>query len=130
MMKEIEVLPPTIVDGVPIPRKVAYVEDGGGGCGCLIAVLAAAVVILAAILGSGCAPTYTVIPADREVVPVKAADAAGEQRTENGACSAEGANLPRLQNAPAGRRMYVEAEEGATGWYVPDATMLELLEAD
>ena len=27
----------------------------------------------------------------------------GERRTENGACSAEGANLPRLQNAPAGR---------------------------
>lgn len=40
MMKKIEMLPPTIVDGVPIPRKVAYVEDlgGGGGCGCLLAI--------------------------------------------------------------------------------------------
>ena len=27
----------------------------------------------------------------------------GEQRTENGACSGEAANLPRPQNAPAGR---------------------------
>ena len=28
----------------------------------------------------------------------------GERKTENGACSGEAANLPRLQNAPAGRR--------------------------
>ena len=74
--------------------------------------------VLAAIFGSGCTPRYTVIPADREVVPVKALRA-GEQRTENG---------ERI--APAGRRIYVEAEEGATGWYVPDATMIELLEAE
>lgn len=107
MMKEIEVLPPTIVDGVPIPRKVAYVEDvGGGGCGCLLAVIAAAVVIFAAILGSGCSPTYTVVAADREVVPVY----------QNGT----------LDN----RKTYIEDEERATGWYVPDATMIELMDAE
>ena len=95
------------------------------GCGLLLGTLVALAV--AAYLLCGCS-TYTVVAADREVVPV-AAVAAGEQRTENGACSGEAANLPRLQNAPAGRRTYVEAEEDATGWYVPDAVMLELLDA-
>ena len=113
MMKKIEVLPPTIVDGVPIPRKVAYVEDvGGDGCGCITAIAIVAfvafVVGLAAIFGSGCAPRYTVVPADREVVPIRAT----------------------VPDAAARRRTYVEDEAAATGWYVPDAVMLELLEAD
>lgn len=101
MMKEIEVLPPTIVDGVPIPRKVAYVEDvGGGGCGCLLTVIAVVAVALAAVF-CGCR-TYTVVAADREVVPV----------------------------APCEDGKFEVTEEGSTGWYVPDAVMLELLEAE
>lgn len=100
-MRQIEVLPPTIVDGVPIPRKVAYVEDvGGGGCGCLLAVIAAVAVALA-VAFCGCS-TYTVVAADREVVPV----------------------------APCEDGRFEVTEEGATGWYVPDALMLELLEAE
>lgn len=49
MMKKIEMLPPTIVDGVPMPRKVAYVEDlgAGGGCGCLLAI---GIPVLAAVI--------------------------------------------------------------------------------
>ena len=101
MMKEIEVLPPTIVDGVPIPRKVAYVEDvGGGGCGCLLTVIAVVAVALAAVF-CGCR-TYTVVAADREVVPV----------------------------APCEDGKFEVTEEGSTGWYVPDAVMLELLDAE
>ena len=101
MMKEIEVLPPTIVDGVPIPRKVAYVEDvGGGGCGCLLTVIAVVAVALAAVF-CGCR-TYTVVAADREVVPV----------------------------APCEDGKFEVTEEGSTGWYVPDAVMLELLGAE
>lgn len=101
MMKEIEVLPPTIVDGVPIPRKVAYVEDvGGGGCECLLTVIAVVAVALAAVF-CGCR-SYTVVAADREVVPV----------------------------APCEDGRFEVTEEGATGWYVPDAVMLELLGAE
>lgn len=101
MMKEIEVLPPTIVDGVPIPRKVAYVEDvGGGGCGCLLTVIAVVAVALAAVF-CGCR-TYTVVAADREVVPL----------------------------APCEDGKFEVTEEGSTGWYVPDAVMLELLDAE
>lgn len=50
MMKKIEELPPMIVDGVPIPRKVAYVEDlgGGSGCGCLLVI--GILVLLAAVI--------------------------------------------------------------------------------
>lgn len=108
MMKEIEVLPPTIVDGVPIPRKVAYVEDvGGGGCGCLLTVIAVVSVALAAVF-CGCS-SYTVVASDREVVPVR------QTVSEEGV---------------AEKRTYVEAEDDATGWYVPDAVMLELLEAE
>ncbi len=108
MMKKIEVLPPTIVDGVPIPRKVAYVEDvGGGGCGCLLTVISVVAVALAAVF-CGCS-SYTVVAADREVVPVKQSNAIEGEVT---------------------RRTYVEAVEDATGWYVPDAVMLELLGAE
>lgn len=52
----------------------------------------------------GCAPRYAVIPADREVIPVK-----------------------QTGDSP---RVYTEASEDATGWYIPDATLLDLLEAD
>ena len=84
-----------------------------------------AVIVL---LFCGCQGYYYVVPSDRELVPV-AAVAAGERRTENGACNAEGANLPRLQSAPAGRRMYVETEgEECTGWYVPNAVLTEWVE--
>lgn len=108
MMKKIEVLPPTIVDGVPIPRKVAYVEDVGvGGCGCLLTVIAVVAVALA-VAFCGCAPRYTVVAADREVVPIRAT----------------------VPDAAANRRTYVEDADAATGWYVPDAVMFELLEAD
>ena len=65
-----------------------------------------ALVSLAACL-QGCAPTYTVVAADREVVPVAPQDP-----------------------DPQGRRVYVEMEDGATGWYVPDSVMVELLDAD
>lgn len=74
------------------------------GCGLVLATLVAFAV--AAFLLFGCT-TYTVLPADREVVPV----------CQNGT----------LED---GRQTYVEAEADATGWYVPDSIMLELLEAD
>ena len=98
--------PPFIIAGnIPIPRREAWhIEEEADGCGCLFAViLVGALVCLAAIFGSGCS-TYTVIPADREAVPVK-------QTGDN-------------------PRVYTEATEDATGWYVPDAVMLELLEAE
>lgn len=72
------------------------------GCALTLAVLGALAFALGAIC-SGCA-TYAVVPADREVIPVK-----------------------QVQDDP---RTYVEAVDGATGWYVPDATMLDLLETD
>lgn len=53
-----------------------------------------------ALLASGCA-TYTVVPADYHAVPVK----------------------------QTGEATYEHAVEDATGWYVPDALMLELLDA-
>ena len=71
--------------------------------------LAAALILgaaLAALALCGCT-TYTVLPADREVVPVAPQDP-----------------------DPQGRRVYVEMEGGATGWFVPDSVMIELLEAD
>ena len=71
--------------------------------------LAAALILgaaLAALALCGCT-TYTVLPADREVVPVAPQDP-----------------------DPQGRRIYVEMEAAATGWFVPDSVMLELLEAD
>lgn len=75
--------------------------------GCSTGLAIAVALAVAAFLLFGCAPTYTVIPADREVVPV----------CQNGT----------LED---GRKTYIETEAAATGWYVPDATMLELLEAD
>lgn len=71
--------------------------------------LAAALILgaaLAALALCGCT-TYTVLPENREVVPVAPQDP-----------------------DPQGRRIYVEMEDGATGWFVPDSVMLELLEAD
>ena len=78
------------------------------GCALTLAVLGALVLALGAIC-SGCAPRYTVVASDREVVPVR------QTVSEEGV---------------AEKRTYVEAEADATGWYVPDAIMLELLEAD
>lgn len=69
----------------------------------LFLALAALGGLLACLTYTGC-HTYTVVPADREAVPVK-------QTGDN-------------------PRVYTEATEDATGWYVPDAVMLELLEAD
>lgn len=77
------------------------------GCLWLIAGIGSIVITLA-ILCSGCAPRYTVIPADRECVPIRQS----------------------IPDAATARRTYVEDPDAATGWYVPDATMLELLEAD
>ena len=62
--------------------------------------------LLACLTYAGCR-TYTVVPADREVVPVAPQDP-----------------------DPQGRRVYVEMEDGATGWFVPDPVLLELLEAE
>lgn len=73
------------------------------GCGLLLGTLVA--IAVAAYLLCGC-HTYTVVAADREVVPVY----------QNGTLD--------------GRKTYIEDTARATGWYVPDATMLELLEAD
>ena len=74
--------------------------------GCALAVALILGAALAALALCGCT-TYTVLPADREVVPVAPQDP-----------------------DPQGRRVYVEMEDGATGWFVPDSAMLELLEAD
>lgn len=77
------------------------------GCLWLIAGIGSIVITLGVIC-SGCAPRYAVIPADREVVPIRAT----------------------VPDAAANRRTYVEDADAATGWYVPDAVMLELMEAD
>ena len=73
--------------------------------GCALAaalILGAALAVLAL---CGC-HTYTVLPADREVVPVR-----------------DMGTIPK--------KTYVENEgPDATGWYVPDSVMLELLEAE
>ena len=76
------------------------------GCGLVLGTLVA--IAVAAYLLCGCR-TYTVVPADREVVPVRQSNVIEGEVT---------------------RRTYVETEEGATGWYVPDSVMLELLEAE
>lgn len=86
-------------------------EDGTAealalGCGFWLAAVAMTVMVALALLGSGCR-TYTVVAADREVVPV----------CQNGT----------LED---GRKTYIETEAHATGWYVPDATLLDLLDAD
>ena len=77
-------------------------------CGCGLTLAVAIVIAVAAYLLCGCR-TYTVVPADREVVPVRQSNVIEGEVT---------------------RRTYVETEDGATGWYVPDATMLQLLEAE
>ena len=66
------------------------------------------VVAVIVLLFCGCR-TYTVVAADREVIPVRQSNVIEGEVT---------------------RRTYVEAVEDATGWYVPDAIMLELLEAE
>ena len=76
------------------------------GCGLVLGTLVA--IAVAAYLLCGCR-TYTVVAADREVVPVRQSNVIEGEVT---------------------RRTYVETEDGATGWYVPDATLLDLLEAD
>ncbi|HIV09540.1 MAG TPA: hypothetical protein IAC79_05455 [Candidatus Spyradenecus faecavium] len=63
--------------------------------------VAALALLAAALLISGCR-TYTVVAADREVIP--------------------------LVQRPDGS--FVEGTDGSQGWYVPDAVMLRLLEAD
>lgn len=75
--------------------------------GCATGLAIAVALAVAAFLLFGCS-TYTVIPADREVVPIRAT----------------------VPDAAANRRNYVEDADKATGWYVPDAVMLELLDAD
>ena len=74
----------------------------------LTALLFAVLFGLCVLFASGCR-TYTVVAADREVVPVR------QTVSEEGV---------------AEKRTYVEAEDDATGWYVPDAVMLELLGAE
>lgn len=103
--------PPFIIAGnIPIPRREAWhIEEEADGCGCLFAViLVGALVCLAAIFGSGCSPRYTVVPADRECIPIRQS----------------------IPDAATAHRTFIEDPAGATGWYVPDATMLQLLDAD
>lgn len=99
--------PRLLLNGVWLRPSEIQLDEETDGCGCLLAlIVVGALVGLAAIFGSGCAPTYTVVAADREVVPVY----------QNGTLD--------------DRKTYIEDTDRATGWYVPDATMLELLEAD
>lgn len=53
-------------------------------------------------LSGGCSSGYVVVAADREVVPVRAVDGTFYERT-------------------------ADKDGTATGWYVPDAVMLDLL---
>lgn len=65
----------------------------------ILFVIVGAFVVSAAMLFCGCS-SYTVVPADRQMVPVRA----------------------------AGDGVYVDEPGGAcTGWYVPKATMLEIV---
>lgn len=73
------------------------------GCGAILAVIVGLAVL--AFLVFGCAPRTVVIPSDREVVPIRAT----------------------VPDEATRRRTYVEAEEDATGWYVPDSVLLDLL---
>lgn len=65
-----------------------------------IDVILVALLCALALLASGC-HTYTVVPADYHAVPVK----------------------------QTGEDTYERAVEDATGWYLPDALMLEILDA-
>lgn len=103
--------PRLFINGIWLRPREIQVEEmaDDSGCGCLIALtLIGAIVTLAAILGSGCTPRYTVVPADREVIPVR----------------------QTVTDEAARRKTYVEDDATATGWYVPDAVLLDLLEAD
>lgn len=73
------------------------------GCGAVLAVIVGLAVL--AFLVFGCAPRTVVIPADREVVPIR----------------------QTVTDEAARRKTYVEDDAGATGWYVPDAVLLDLL---
>ena len=109
--KDNEGRPRLFVSGVWLQPREIQVEEmaDDSGCGCLLAIVfIAAAVCLAAILGSGCTPRYTVIPADREAVPIR----------------------QTAPDAAASRRTYVEDPAAATGWYIPDAVMLQLMDAD
>lgn len=65
----------------------------------ILCAIVCAFVVSTAMLFSGCS-SYTVVPADRQMVPVRA----------------------------AGEGVYVDEPSGAcTGWYVPKATMLEIV---
>lgn len=74
----------------------------------LTALLFAVLFGLCVLFAAGCR-TYTVVAADREVISVRQSNAIEGEVT---------------------RRTYVEAVEDATGWYVPDSVMLELLGAE
>lgn len=74
----------------------------------LTALLFAVLFGICVLFAAGCR-SYTVVAADREVIPVRQSNAIEGDVT---------------------RRTYVEAVEDATGWYVPDAVMLELLGAE
>ena len=74
----------------------------------LTALLFAVLFGICVLFAAGCR-TYTVVAADREVVPVRQSNVIEGEVT---------------------RRTYVEAVEDATGWYVPDAVMLQLLGAE
>ena len=79
------------------------------GCGLVLGTLVA--IAVAAYLLCGCR-TYTVVPADREVVPVKALRA-GEQRTERAGPKGQTFHGHGEQNAPAGRRIDLVRNEKA-----------------
>ena len=65
--------------------------------------LAVALIVLVCVMGCH---TYTVVPADRRMVPVRHAPEVSDE-------------------------VYLRTEgKDATGWYVPDAVMLELLDAE
>ena len=83
-------------------------EERDRGSSWLTALLFVVLFGLCVLFAAGCR-TYTVVAADREVIPVRQSNAIEGEVT---------------------RRTYVETVEGATGWYVPDAVMLELLEAE
>lgn len=76
------------------------------GCLCVLAALAIAGAILAVVLAVCGCHTYTVVPADRRLVPVRHAPEVSDE-------------------------VYLRTEgKDATGWYVPDAVMLELMDAE
>lgn len=73
------------------------------GCGAVLAVIVGLAVL--AFFVFGCAPRTVVIPSDREVIPIR----------------------QTVTDEATRRKTYVEDDAGATGWYVPDAVLLDLL---